>query len=147
MSNTAFVPAIRHGDLVRVDSVVLRFTAVDGLHVESVAEHEANALARAQIGESVPGEDALDGDDEVVATRCNHAQEGLGLGAQVLVHHDGARGVEDAHVHGACMQIDAAVVSVLLCVEVNQGSSSLPGGEVRCWSQPPYPVTVTRRRP
>ena len=28
------------------------------------------------------------------------------------------------------MQIDSAVVSVLLCVEVHQGSSSLPSGEV-----------------
>src|SRR3954468_1558489 len=34
-----------------------------GLHVQGVAEHEANAFLGAEIGDPVPGEQALDGAD------------------------------------------------------------------------------------
>jgi hypothetical protein len=50
--------------------------------------------------------DKIDSHKIAVLVRRNHAQEGRGLRAQVLVDHDGARGVEDAHVHrAACKSI------------------------------------------
>jgi hypothetical protein len=51
-----------HGDLMSVDAIVLGFATVDGFHVEGVAEHEVDAFTSAQIGEPIPGEDALDSD-------------------------------------------------------------------------------------
>ena len=45
--------------------VVLGFGAVNGLHVEGVAEDEGDAFAGAEVCEPVPGEHALDGHDEV----------------------------------------------------------------------------------
>jgi len=61
--------AQEHGDLVGVDLVVLSLAAVDGFHVQGVAEDEGEAFARAQVGDPIPGEDALDGHHEVVAVR------------------------------------------------------------------------------
>ncbi len=48
--------------MTQVDAIVLGFAAVDGFHVEGMAEHKVDALASAQIGEPLPGEDALDRD-------------------------------------------------------------------------------------
>ena len=50
------------GDLQGIDPVVLGLTAVDGFHVESVAQDEGDLLAAAQVGEPVPGEHAFDRD-------------------------------------------------------------------------------------
>ena len=53
------------GDLGGVDRVVLGLAAVDGLHVQGVAEDEGDALVFAEVGEPVPGEHALAADDQV----------------------------------------------------------------------------------
>ena len=59
------VPAAEEGgDLEGINLVVLGFASVDGLHVEGVTENELDALSPAEIGDPVPGEHALDGDDE-----------------------------------------------------------------------------------
>ena len=102
---------------MRVDAVVLRLAAVDRLHVERVAEDEGDAFGGAEVGEPVPGEDALDGDDEVVAIGRDYLEERFGVRRQVLVDEHLAVAVEDADVHGLGVQIDAAVVAVLVRVE------------------------------
>jgi len=104
-------------DLERVDAVVLRLAAVDRLHVQRVAQDEGDAFGSTQIGQPVPGEDALDGDDEVVAVRRDRLQERLGARGQVLVHEDLPFGVEKADVHRLGVQIDPAPVPVSAVVE------------------------------
>jgi hypothetical protein len=105
------------GDLEGVEPVVLGLGPMDGLHVQRVAEHEGDSLARTQVGEPVPGEDALDPDHEVFAVRGHRLQEGLGAAAQVLVQEHLAFAVEEAEVHGLGVQIDSAVVRVAGRVE------------------------------
>jgi len=52
--------------------------AVDGLHhVEGVAEDELDALTAIEVRQPVPGEDALDGDDQVVAEGLDGPEEGV----------------------------------------------------------------------
>ena len=53
---------------------------MDRLHVEGVTEDEGDLFSFAEIGEPVPGEHALDGDDDVVAEALNDLKERLGLG-------------------------------------------------------------------
>src|SRR5262245_7587754 len=108
-------------DLAGVDLVVLALAAVDGLHVESVAQHEGNLLLGAQVGEPVPAEQAFDGDDQPVTKRFDGGEERIGPRRQVLVVDDLALVVEDAQVHGPGVQIDATVESVLLGVETHHG--------------------------
>ena len=91
--------AQQHGDLVGVDLVVFGFAAVDGFHVEGVAEDEGDAFLGAQVREPVPGEDALDGDDEVVAVRGDGVQEGGRFGFEVAMQQDLALAVQDAQIH------------------------------------------------
>ena len=109
-------------DLQGVDPVVLRLAAVDRLHIEGVAEDEGDLLVGAQVGDPVPGEDALDGDDEIVAVRGDRSQKLLRARAELLVDEHLAGLVEDAHVQAPGVQIDAAVVTVLLRVESHRFS-------------------------
>ena len=110
-------------DLEGVDPVVLGLAAVDGLHVEDVAQDEGDSLPGAQVGEPVPGEDALDGDDEVLPVGGDRLEEGLRAGLHVAVQEDLTGLVEDAEVHGSGVQIDSAVVAVLLGVKLHGLSS------------------------
>ena len=109
------------GDLEGIDLIVLALAAVDGLHVEGVAEDEGEVLAGAEVGEPVPGEDALDGDDEVFAIGRDGLEEVLGGGEDVLVDEDGPLTVQDAEEHGAGVQIDATVEAMLAGVESHRG--------------------------
>jgi hypothetical protein len=58
--------AQQHGDLVRVDPVVLGLAAVNGLHRQRVAQHEREAFSRADVRQPIPREHALDGDDQTL---------------------------------------------------------------------------------
>jgi len=64
-----------------------------------------------------PGEDALDADDQVVPVGLDGEQEGRCIRGHVAVQQDVALGVQDAEVHGARVQVDAAGVLVALGVE------------------------------
>ena len=118
----------------------LVFAAVDRFHVKGMTEDEGDAFALGtEIGQPVPGEDALDGDDEVVAIGRDDLQKRFGVRGQVLVDQNLAVAVEDADVHRFRVQIDAAVVAMLVRVEshwfspcadarVSIGIQPTPGG-------------------
>jgi hypothetical protein len=90
---------------------------MDGFHVESVAEDEGNPLPRTRVGEPVPGEHALSGDDEILAIRGDELEERLWVSTEVLVDSDGSGMVEDTDVERPRVEIDAAVELMLLGVE------------------------------
>jgi len=87
-----------------------------------MAENELDAFVPAEIGEPVPGEDALHGDDEVVAERGDGREEVIGSAPDVLVKKDLAFSIEDAEVQGLGVKIDAAVVLMGLGVESHESS-------------------------
>jgi len=105
------------GDLVGVDPIVLGLAAVDGLHVEGVAEHEGHPLPRTQVSKPVPGEQALGGHGKILAVRRDDLEERFWGGAEVPVDLDGSRLVEDTDVEGSGMEINAAGELMLLGVE------------------------------
>jgi hypothetical protein len=126
--------AQKGGDLEGVDLVVLRLPAVDSLHVEGVAEDEGDVLATAEVGEPVPGEDALDGDDEAFTVRAHDLEEVFGRGGDVLVDEDPPLAVEDADEHRSGVKVDAAVEGVALGVKSHRGlllSGWLPPPSIR----------------
>ena len=104
-------------DLEGIDLVVLGLPAVDGLHVQSVAKHELDPFPAAEVRQPVPGEHALDGDDEVVAVGRDRLEERFGTAPHVLVEEDLALPVEKAQIHGLRVQIAPAVVLVAFVVE------------------------------
>jgi len=81
---------------------------------------EGDVLVLAQVGEPVPCEHALGADHEVVAIRRDRLQERPGSGRDVAVQDGLAVGVQDAEVHDPGVQVDAAVILVLLRVEAHR---------------------------
>ena len=77
-----------------------------------------------QVSEPVPGEHAFDGDHNPLSIRSNGFQEDIWFGFHIAMHEDLAALVEDADVHRAGMQVDAAVKWVLGGVESPEVSSS-----------------------
>jgi hypothetical protein len=106
---------------VGVDLIGLGLAAVNGLHVQGVAQHEGDALIVTEVGEPVPSKQALAGDGEVVAERGDDAEEGVGAGGDGLLQDDGAGRVEDAQGQGSGVQIDPARESLLLVIESHHG--------------------------
>ena len=116
--------AQQHGNFLGVDLVVFGLAPVDGLHIEGMAEDKGHAFAGTQVGEPVPGKDAFDGDDEILPIGGNGLEKRLWAGLHIAVHQDLAVLVQDTDVHGAGMQVDAAVKLVLFGVESHEVSSS-----------------------
>jgi len=110
-------------DFSGIDAIVFNLGAVDGPHVEGVTEDEVDVFELAEISKPVPGEHALDGDDDVVTERFDGFEKGLGLGVDVAVEQDVAVLVEDTEIHGSGMQVDAAVEFMLLGIESHEASS------------------------
>jgi hypothetical protein len=92
---------------------------------ESMTEDKRDAGVGTEVGEPVPGEPAVDGDHHSLSRRSNDVQEGLWGGFHVAVHKDLAALVENADVHRAGMQVDAAGKWMLGGVEAQEVSSSL----------------------
>ena len=81
-------------------------------------------FVRTEVGEPVPGEDAFDGDDQIVPIGRNGLEKRLWAGFHIAVQQDLAVLVQDTDVHGAGMQVDATVKLVLFGVESHEVSSS-----------------------
>jgi hypothetical protein len=77
----------------------------------------------------VPAKNALHTDNHIIKIGEDQFKEQLRIGFDILVHFDHALLVQDAHVHGLGVQIDAAIVFVLLgeCIEAT--SRNLSGRE------------------
>jgi len=111
------------GDLTGIDSVVFDLGAVDRFHVERMTEDEGDRFALTEIGKPIPGEHALDRDDDVAAEALNDLEERLGLGGQVPMSDDFSLVIENTDVHRSRMEVDAAVEWVLLGVKSHEASS------------------------
>jgi hypothetical protein len=107
---------------------------VNGSHVESVTENEGDFVLSAKISEPVPGEDALDGDGDVVTVRGDSVEEGFWLSGDVSMENDLSVVVEDAEVHGSGVEIDATVIVMFSCVESHEVSSLMMGPGLRAQS-------------
>jgi hypothetical protein len=99
--------------------------------------------SRAQRSASqVPGEDALDADDQVLPVGCDRAEEGPRVTADVLIEEDLAGLVEDAEIHGAGVQVNPTVVFVLAGV----GSHRFPSCDWVSQSILAYPMWGRHRK-
>ena len=86
---------------------------MDSFHVQGVPEDKVDILPLAEICEPIPGEDTFHGDDDIVTIGGKGVEERSGSGRHIAVRHDIALGIEDAEVHGASVQVDAAII--LMC--------------------------------
>jgi hypothetical protein len=111
--------AAQDRDLMGVDRIVFGFAAMDSLHVESLAQDQGKALMGAEVGEPVPGEETFNDDDTILPRGRQTLEKCLRAGFHLARDHAIAVLVEEAHIHGAGVQVEAA------------GPFGLPGGESR----------------
>lgn len=108
--------------LLGVDLVGLGLAAVDRFHIQGVAQHEGDLVFGAQIGQPVPGEHALDADDDPPpAIGRQGVEKVVPPCRQIAMDEHLASLVEDADVHGLGVQIDPAVEWMLLLIEPHHG--------------------------
>jgi len=88
-----------------------------------MTKHKRNGFPVTQIGKPVPDEQTFDGDDDVLPIRLDGPEKRFRTGFKVFVKQGVAFLIQDADVHGSGVQIDAAIVFVLLGVESHKVSS------------------------
>ena len=103
--------------LIGVDLVVFGLAAMNGFHVECMAKDKGDLLISAEISNPVLGEDALNGNDNVLTIGSNGLQKDIRVCLDVTVQEDLSLLIEDAEIHCSCMQIDTAVKLVLMGVK------------------------------
>jgi hypothetical protein len=86
-----------------------------------MAQDEGDVLFDAEIGNPVPGEHALDSDDDVLSERFNGLEEDMPIGFDVAVEHYFSGTVKDAEVHFFGMKVDSAIILVLFGVKSHVG--------------------------
>jgi hypothetical protein len=84
-----------------VDLVVFSLAAMDGLHIEGMAEDERDALFSTEVSKPVPGKHTVGSHDDLIAVRGDGLEKRFGGGVHVTVQQGFTGLVEDAHVHGA----------------------------------------------
>jgi hypothetical protein len=94
---------------------------MDRLHIESVAEDKGEALFATQVSDPVPAEQALDGDRQVLSMGDESLQQLISITGQLPVHEGFALRVQDAEIEAASVEVDTAVVKMLLGVESHRG--------------------------
>jgi hypothetical protein len=116
------------GHLVRLALVVFGFAAVNGRHREGMPQHEGHPFVHTAIGEPIPSEETLDGDDQP-RTRGGHGLENVFRRRfHSAVQQDFPSLTQDADVHAPGMQVNTAVKLVLVGGEAREVSSSLVSG-------------------
>lgn len=96
---------------------------MNGAHIEGMAEDEGDPFIGTEIGQPVPGEHAFGGHHQILAVRFDQTQKRFWTSRDVLMHDNIASRIEDADVHGAGMQIDTAIMLMLLGVKSHDAGS------------------------
>ena len=78
------------------------------------------AILGASIRQPVPRENAFDGDSDVVPERTDRLKQQFRVCLHVAMKNDRAGLVENAQVHGSCVQINSAVMRMLLRIEFHR---------------------------
>jgi len=84
-------------------------------------KNKRDILFATKISQPVPGEDALDSNDDVFAVWRNSFEEDIGISLDVSVQKNFTLLIEDTKIHRFGMQIDATVKFVLLGVKSHKG--------------------------
>jgi hypothetical protein len=97
-------------------------------------QDKGDALGLAEVGDPIPGKEALDADGDVGPEGDQHLEEELLVIRDLLAHDDVAGLVDDTNRQQSGVQVDAAVESMLLGVETHRhGLRGVGGPEPASW--------------
>jgi len=114
-----------HGDVLGLALVVFGVTAMAGLHGEGLPEDAGQALVGTQVSPPVPGEETCDTAEHVLPGGHEGVEKGGWTSGHSAVPQELPLLGQDAEVHGAGMQVDAAVNLVRLRIKSPEVSSAL----------------------
>jgi len=87
-----------------------------------VTEKELDALVLAEVRQPVPGEHALDADNQVVAKAFDGLQEFVRLGSHIAMQSLVSVTIENAQIHPLGVQVHATIKLILPVVESHHGT-------------------------
>jgi hypothetical protein len=117
--------APQHSACMGLDLVVFGLAAMDRFHRESMTEDKRHTLFSTEVCKPVPRQQAFGSEDDRLAVGGNGFEQRLWGRGHMTVQQRFASLVEDAHVHGAGVEIDTTVKRVLFRVKSPEVSSSL----------------------
>jgi hypothetical protein len=88
-----------------------------------MTKDKTDVVFGAQISQPVPAKHAFDTNSDVVQIRENQVKKHPGIGFDVFMHFDFTLAVEDAYIHITGMQVDPAVVLMLMLVKSHRLAS------------------------
>jgi len=105
-----------------VNLVALRLSAMDSLHVKSVAENELNLLVPTQVCKPVPGEHAFYSDDQTLAVWSYYPEKAFGITIDFTTNQYRTLGIENTDVLFPSVKIDSTIMFVRFGVKSHVGS-------------------------
>jgi len=90
---------------------------MDCFHVQGVAQDKRNVFLCTEVGNPIPGEDTLNGNDNVFAVGSNGLQKYIRVRFDVTVQNDFSLCVENTEVHTLGVEINSTEKFVLLGVK------------------------------
>ena len=112
------------GDFLGVARVMFGLAALDGLHREGMTEDRGDTVFSTEGSKPVPRQQACGREDDLSAGGGDGLEQRLWGGGHVPVQQRFTSVVEDANVHGAGVEVDAAVQGVVRGGESPEVSSS-----------------------
>lgn len=109
------------GNLVGINSIVFRFAAMNGLHIESVPQDKDNPFLTTEVRYPIPGKPTFHPDHDILFIGSNHSQKRFGRGGQIFVHEFGAALIENADVPRFRVWVDATIMFMLSSIEIHPG--------------------------
>jgi hypothetical protein len=105
------------GNFAGVDLVIFAFAAMNGPHVQGMAQDKRNFLINTEISQPVPGEHAFCTDDNVIPVWFYGPEKKIRFGFDVSVQDDLSFLIKDAEIHFVGVQVDTAIIFVLFGVK------------------------------
>ena len=108
------------GYFMGVDLVILAFAAMNGPHIQGMAEDEGNVFLSTDIGQPLPGKHAFRRYHKVFAVWLDRMEKYIGIGAYVAMQDNFSCLVEDAKIHFVGVKVDSTVILVLFGVKSHE---------------------------
>jgi hypothetical protein len=86
-----------------------------------VAKNKGDVVLGTEVSKPVPTKDAFHPHDNIIEIRKDQLKKGFGISFDILMHFGFSLLVQDADIHFSCVQIDTAIVFVLLDVKFHLG--------------------------
>jgi hypothetical protein len=106
-----------------INFIVFALAAMDGAHVQGMAQDKGNIFILTQISQPVPGEHTFSADNNILPVLPDGPEKGFRIGPDVSVQDSFTLPVEDAQIHFVGVQVDSTIKIMLFSVKSHEKAS------------------------